>query len=50
MDIQSESQRFSFENFKSVEEKSMICRQLRDVFCGGLNDFFGHGLDSCQSM
>jgi hypothetical protein len=21
-----------------------VCRQLRDVFCGGLDGFFGHGL------
>jgi hypothetical protein len=21
-----------------------VCRQLRDVFCGGLNDFFGHDM------
>jgi hypothetical protein len=27
-----------------------VCWQLRDIFCGGLDGFFGHGLDSCQSM
>jgi len=27
-----------FDDFLSV------CRQLRDVFCGGLDGFFGHGL------
>lgn len=27
-----------------------VCWQLRDIFCGGLDGGFGHGLDSCQSM
>jgi hypothetical protein len=21
-----------------------VCWQLRDIFCGGLNDFFGHDM------